>query len=121
MDESRIDDIPQVSPQENVVLTAPYTEDEISKAEFQMELNMAPGPDGFPAKIFQTFWDTIKKDLLELFEELHAGQLDLFRINFGEIILLPKRLTMLFVFSNFDQSTSLMFVSKSLQKLLLLH
>jgi hypothetical protein len=25
-----------------------------------------------------------------LFEELHVGQLDLFRINFGEIILLPK-------------------------------
>lgn len=27
---------------------------------------------------------------MELFGELHTGQLDLFRINFGEIILLPK-------------------------------
>jgi hypothetical protein len=55
-----------------------------------MEHNKAPGPDGFPAEFYQIFWDTIKKDLLELFEELHAGQLELFRINFGEIILIPK-------------------------------
>ena len=68
LDESRIDDIPQVSPQENAVLTAPYTEEEIRKAIFQMEHNKAPGPDGFPAEFYQTFWDIIKKDLLELFE-----------------------------------------------------
>jgi hypothetical protein len=29
---------------------------------------------------------------MELFSELHKGQLELFRINFGEIILLPKLL-----------------------------
>jgi hypothetical protein len=32
----------------------------------------------------------VKTDLLELFAELHAGQIDLFLINFFEIILLPK-------------------------------
>nr|XP_051210949.1 uncharacterized protein LOC127328385 [Lolium perenne] len=73
LDESRVDDIAQVTPQENAVLTAPYTKEEIRKAVFQMELNKAPGPDGFPAEFFQTFWDTIKKDLLELFEELQPG------------------------------------------------
>jgi hypothetical protein len=55
-----------------------------------MEHNKAPGPDGFPAEFYQTFWDTIKGDLLDLFSSLHAGQLELFRLNFGEIILLPK-------------------------------
>jgi hypothetical protein len=29
-------------------------------------------------------------DLLELFSSLHSGQLELFHLNFGEIILLPK-------------------------------
>jgi hypothetical protein len=55
-----------------------------------MERSKAPGPDGFPAEFHQTFWDTIKLDLLAMFSSLHAGQLELFRLNFGEIILLPK-------------------------------
>jgi hypothetical protein len=61
LDESRVDDIPQVSPQENAVLSAPYTEEEIRKAVFQVEHNKAPGPDGFPAEFYQTFRDTRKK------------------------------------------------------------
>jgi hypothetical protein len=65
-------------------------EEEVRKAIFQMEHSKAPGPDGFPAEFYQTFWDSIKGDLLELFGILHAGQLELFRLNFGEIILLPK-------------------------------
>jgi hypothetical protein len=90
MDESRTDDISQVSALENNLLTALYTEEEVMKAVFQMEHNKAPGPDGFAAEFYQTFWEVIKHDLLELFSSLHAGQLELFRLNFGEIILLPK-------------------------------
>ena len=55
-----------------------------------MEHNKAPGPDGFPAEFYQNFWEVIKSDLLQLFTCLHVGQLELFRLNFGEIILLPK-------------------------------
>ena len=62
----------------------------MKKAVFQMEHNKAPDPDGFPAEFYQSFWEVIKSDLLDMFHALHAGQLDLFRLNFGEIILLPK-------------------------------
>ena len=55
-----------------------------------MEHNKAPGPDKFPAEFYQNFWELIKMDLLELFQDMHAGQLELFRLNFGEIILLSK-------------------------------
>ena len=55
-----------------------------------MEHNKATGPDGYPAEFYQHFWDVIKSDLLELFRCLHDGQLELFRLNFGEIVLLPK-------------------------------
>ena len=55
-----------------------------------MEYNKAPGPDGFPTKFYQSFCDIIKFDLLELFNVLQAEQLELFKLNFGEIILLPK-------------------------------
>jgi hypothetical protein len=55
-----------------------------------MEHNKAPGPDGFPAEFYQSFWDIIEADLLHMFNVLHAGQLELFHLNFGEVILLPK-------------------------------
>jgi hypothetical protein len=67
LDESRIDDIPQVTNIENEILTSPFTMDDIKEAVFQMEHNKAPGPDGFPAKFYQVFWEIIKEDLLALF------------------------------------------------------
>uniref|UniRef100_A0A453KU06 Reverse transcriptase domain-containing protein n=1 Tax=Aegilops tauschii subsp. strangulata TaxID=200361 RepID=A0A453KU06_AEGTS len=90
LDETRTDDIPQVTAEENDILTAPFSEEEVRAAVFQMEHNKAPGPDGFPAEFYQNFWDIIKTDLLKLFNCLHADQLDLFKLNFGEIVLLPK-------------------------------
>jgi hypothetical protein len=85
-----MDDIPQVSIEENALLTDFYLEDEVKKVVFQMEHNKALGPNGFPANFYQIFWDTIKVDLLTLFSSLHARQLELFLLNFGEVILLPK-------------------------------
>jgi hypothetical protein len=73
LDETQTDDIPQVSMEENGFLTAPYLEEEVKKAVFQMEHNKAPGPDGFPIEFYQSFWDTIKMDLLHMFSVLHAG------------------------------------------------
>ena len=90
MDETRTEDIPQVSNEENTFLNSPFTEEEIKKAVFQMEHNKAPRPDGFPAEFYQHFWDAIKTDLIELFQCWHVGQLELFCLNFGEIVLLPK-------------------------------
>ena len=45
---------------------------------------------GFPAEFYQHYWDVIKSDLLKRLGCLHDGHLDLFRLNFRDIILLPK-------------------------------
>jgi hypothetical protein len=55
MDESRTDDISQVSPEENAILTFLYSEEGIRKAVFQMKPNKAPGPDSFSDEFYQTF------------------------------------------------------------------
>ena len=55
-----------------------------------MEHNKAPGLDGFPAEFYQFFWNLIKDDLMTLFLEFHKGELPLYSLNFGTIILLHK-------------------------------
>ena len=91
MVETFTDDMPQISPLENSILTSPFSEEEVFHAISQMEHNKAPGPDGFPAEFYQKFWFVIKSDLMSMFAQLHSGDLPLFRLNFGVITLLPKR------------------------------
>ncbi|WVZ91838.1 hypothetical protein U9M48_037961 [Paspalum notatum var. saurae] len=90
LEESWTSDILQVSPIENEILIAPFSEREIREAIFSMDHNKAPGPDGFPAEFYQHFWDIIKEDLMYMFEDLSKGELPLFSLNFGVITLIPK-------------------------------
>ena len=75
MDETLRHDIPQVSMEENEVLVAPFSEEEVKVAVLDMEHNKAPGPDGFSAEFYQFFWEIVKPDLMSLFHEFHAGRL----------------------------------------------
>ena len=86
-----VHDMPQISAQENSLLTNCFTEKEVWEAISQMEHNKAPGPDGFPAEFYQRFWPIIKTDLMQLFAQLHSGELPLLRLNYGVITLLPKK------------------------------
>jgi len=89
LDESQREDIPQVFPVENEILTQQFHESEVRTAIFQMEHNKAPGPDVFLAEFF---WGVIKEDLMALFPEFHQGSLPLHSLNLGTIILLPKKI-----------------------------
>ena len=55
LDESRTEDMPQVSNLENEILADSFTEAEVGMAIFQMKHNTAPGPDGFPVEFYQVF------------------------------------------------------------------
>ena len=55
-----------------------------------MKSGTAPGPDGLSIEFFKEFWPQIKDVVKEMLDELHAGNLDLWRFNYGVIILLPK-------------------------------
>jgi hypothetical protein len=58
--------------------------------EVPMERNKAAGPDGFPIEFYQACWEIIREDIKELFYNFYLGVLDVKRINFGVIILVPK-------------------------------
>ena len=90
MDESRTEDIFQVTNEENEILIESFSEKEVREAIFQMKHNKAPGPDGFPAEFYQVFWSLIKHDLMAMFQDFHRHNLPLFSLNFGVITLLPK-------------------------------
>jgi hypothetical protein len=91
MIESEIDDIPQLSKEENRILNADFNEKEVRDAIMQMEKNKAPGPDGFPAEFYQRFWETIKSDGMAMFLAFQRGELLLFHLNLAQSYCCPKR------------------------------
>lgn len=80
-----------INEEDNENLCKPFDEIEIKDAIFQMETNKAAGPDGIPAEFYQTCWEIVKKDFVELFVLFHAGKLDLSRMNYGIITLIHKK------------------------------
>ena len=64
--------------------------EELKNAIDGMAKNKAVGPDGFNAEFYQQNWDLIKDDLFRLVEDFYENNLDLSRINYGEISLIPK-------------------------------
>jgi hypothetical protein len=55
-----------------------------------MEKNKAVELDGLPIEFYQCCWEIIKSDMSELFDDFVKGSLDIKRINYGIITLLPK-------------------------------
>jgi len=55
MDETLRHDVPQVSEEENEVLVAPFREEEVKMAVFDMEHSKAPGRMAFPPNFSSSF------------------------------------------------------------------
>lgn len=49
-----------------------------------------PSLDGFSSVFFRVSWNQIKNILLEMLQDLRTGHLDLFRLNYGILTLIPK-------------------------------
>ena len=90
MDSSVWDNLPQLTEIENDMLCRPFSENEIKNALFQMEKNKAAGPDKIPIEFYQSCWHIIKNGVIQFFEDFHKHQVDISRINYGIITLLPK-------------------------------
>jgi hypothetical protein len=53
-------------------------------------IQRGPGPDGLPFLFYQQILDLVKSDLLVLFDDFHRDKLDLYRLNFALITIIPK-------------------------------
>jgi hypothetical protein len=60
LDESRNEDIPQISAEDNKKLTAVFTENEVKDAVFQMKHNKAPALMVFPQNFINFFGRSLK-------------------------------------------------------------
>jgi len=80
----------KVSSVEKDFLEAPFSEEEMKNAVFGSYADGAPGPDGFPFLFYQTFWEVIKGDLMRLVNSFWENNLDLDRLNYAIITLIPK-------------------------------
>ena len=72
-------------------MDSPFTEEEISKAIFQLDKDKASGSDGFTIAGFQDCWDVIKEDLVMVFAEFYRSGIINQSTNATFIVLLPKR------------------------------
>lgn len=80
----------RVTREENEKLAKPFSMRELKEVVFSMETNTTPGPDHIPVEFFQSRWDIIKDDLFGLLLEFSRHELDIGRLNYGVIALIPK-------------------------------
>jgi hypothetical protein len=71
-------------------LIRPFTLEELEEALRDMEVNLAPGPDGLPVGFYREFWPELKPFVLQMFNDFFRGELNLSRLNYGMISLIPK-------------------------------
>lgn len=80
----------KVSQEENEFLIKPFTMEEIEVALKEMKTNTAPGPNGLPVCFYKEFWPQVKEQIKEILDRLFEDKLELWRINYGVITLIPK-------------------------------
>lgn len=57
----------KISSQMRITCEGPVTKDELEHALKKMNLNKSPGPDGITTEFYQTFWDSLAEDIVEVF------------------------------------------------------
>jgi hypothetical protein len=68
----------------------PFSEQEIKVALDDMKKNSAPGLDGLHVQFYKCFWNHVREPVMEMFNKFYVGELNLSRLNYGLISLIPK-------------------------------
>ncbi|XP_015168633.1 uncharacterized protein [Solanum tuberosum] len=79
-----------ITPEQNQKLQGMPTMEELQQVVYSMNLNSAPGPDGFGGKLYQVCWDIIKHDILEAVKSFFCGSIMPKFMSHACLVLLPK-------------------------------
>ena len=90
LDDGFWDEGDMITEEEKEILEKPFSEEEIKKAIMSSYAGGGPGPDGLSFIFYQTFWELIKDDFMWLVKDFENGNLDVSRLNFAIITLIPK-------------------------------
>jgi hypothetical protein len=80
----------RVSEEENLGLELTFTPEELDEVLAGMKPDSAPGPDGLPVAFFRKFWENLKGPILAILNDFALGRVDISRLNYGIISLIPK-------------------------------
>ncbi|MCH97870.1 endonuclease/exonuclease/phosphatase family protein, partial [Trifolium medium] len=59
----------QLSSEDNLALTSPFTLEETKAAVWCCDGNKSPGPDGFNINFFKSFWHLLEADIVDFMQE----------------------------------------------------
>jgi hypothetical protein len=79
-----------VTEEENLGLEDENFEEEVKRAIDSSYVEGAPGPEGFSFMFYQKFWPIIKKDFMAMIKGFEQGEINIAKINYAMIILIPK-------------------------------
>lgn len=72
-------------------LSTPFAEEEIRLAVFDLGPDKSPGPYGVPLRFYHCFWSMLRSDIMQIFDSLYKGTLQLHKINNAFITFIPKK------------------------------
>jgi hypothetical protein len=79
-----------VSEVENEILLRSFSQEELDEVLKETKVDTAPGPDGFPVLFYKRCWPWIKTQVLQILNGFALGTVDIARLNFGILSLIPK-------------------------------
>jgi hypothetical protein len=92
MDEHFWEESEMVTHYENEMLGSSFYKEEIKKAIDGSYAEGATGPVVFSFLFYQKFWLVIKIDFMAMFRGFEKGEIDIARLNYATIILIPRKL-----------------------------
>ncbi|RVW87530.1 hypothetical protein CK203_036323 [Vitis vinifera] len=83
--------LPRLNTCEAEGLEVPFTMEEIHSALMDMNGDKAPGPDGFTGAFWQTCWEFVKEEIMDLFKEFFVQKSFAKSLNTIFLVLIPKK------------------------------